>query len=226
MIENMTIYDAVKQVPDNAKKIIGAGRLKGMTDINPMWRIQTLTEQFGPVGVGWYYKIVNQWTEDGADGVKCAFVNIELYIKINEEWSAPIEGTGGSMIVSKEKGGLYTSDEAYKMALTDAISVSCKALGVGADVYWAGGRTKYNQKINNEMPFFDNLSNEKLTDSDLAKLNAVLQTLRGHSSQMYNNMLKQIKQKYGTDELNELNKTQCYEIIHFINKQIEKSVKQ
>ena len=29
------------------------------------------------------------------------------------------------------------------MALTDAISVSCKALGVGADVYWDKDDTKY-----------------------------------------------------------------------------------
>ena len=35
------------------------------------------------------------------------------------------------------------NDECFKMALTDAISVSCKALGVGADVYWNKDRTKY-----------------------------------------------------------------------------------
>lgn len=225
-MENMAIYSAVKNVPNNAKKTIGAGRLKGMTDINPMWRIQMLTEQFGAVGAGWYYKIVRQWTEDGSEGTKCAFVNIELYIKINGEWSAPIEGTGGSMLISKEKGGLYTSDEAYKMALTDAISVACKALGMGADVYWEGGRTKYNQKTNNELPFPDNPPDEKMSDNDLVKLNAVLNTLRGHSQQMYDNMLVQINQRYGTDNIGVLTKKQCYEVIHFINQQLEKSVKQ
>ena len=140
----MEIYNAVRTVPENAKKPIYAGRLKGMTDINPMWRIQALTEQFGPVGIGWYYKTVRKWVEDGADGVKCAFVDIELYIKHNNEWSMPIEGTGGNSFVAKEKSGLYTSDEAFKMALTDAISVACKALGFGADVYWQAGRSKYN----------------------------------------------------------------------------------
>ena len=30
------------------------------------------------------------------------------------------------------------------MALTDAISVACKALGMGADVYWEKDTTKYN----------------------------------------------------------------------------------
>jgi hypothetical protein len=47
------------------------------------------------------------------------------------------------MFIAKEKSGLYTSDEAYKMALTDAISVSCKALGIAADIYWSKDNTKY-----------------------------------------------------------------------------------
>ena len=29
------------------------------------------------------------------------------------------------------------------MALTDALSVACKALGLAADIYWQDGRTKY-----------------------------------------------------------------------------------
>ena len=155
-MNNMDIYKAVKSVPQEAQKQINAGRLKGMTDINPMWRIQTLTEQFGPAGIGWYYKIVDKWIENGAGDEKCAFVNIELYIKNGDEWSAPIIGTGGSMLVASERSGLHTSDEAYKMALTDAISVACKALGVGADVYWAAGRSKYTSS-----PSADELVTEK-----------------------------------------------------------------
>ena len=43
--------------------------------------------------------------------------------------------------MAKEKSGMYTSDECYKMALTDAMSVACKALGVAADVF-TGRQTK------------------------------------------------------------------------------------
>ena len=50
---NMRIYDAVRSVPPEAIKPITAGRLKGKSDINPMWRIKVLTEQFGPCGEGW-----------------------------------------------------------------------------------------------------------------------------------------------------------------------------
>lgn len=142
-MENMRIYETVRSVPDSAKKEIKAGRLKGMTDINPMWRIKALTEQFGPCGIGWKAVITKQEIIDGSEGQKVAICNVSLYIKTDDVWSEAIEGTGGSMLVSNESRGAYTSDEAYKMAYTDAISVCCKMLGFGADVYWDKDRTKY-----------------------------------------------------------------------------------
>lgn len=153
-MENMEIYEKVRSVPDNAKKQIQAGRLRGMTDINPVWRIKVLTETFGPCGIGWKYIVKSQRLEPGANNEIAAFVDIDLYYKVGEEWSEAIPGTGGSSFVAKEKNGMYTSDECFKMALTDALSVACKSLGVGADVYWAAGRSKYsnNQPDNTPPP--------------------------------------------------------------------------
>jgi hypothetical protein len=145
-MSNLKLYDAVRSVPENAKKQITGGRLNGKTDINPMWRIKTLTEQFGPCGIGWKPVIKKSWLEKGANGEIAAFVEIDLFIKYNGEWSEAIPGTGGSMFVEKEKSGLYTSDECFKMAYTDAISVACKALGIGANVYWEKDSTKYDKK--------------------------------------------------------------------------------
>ena len=146
-MEKLELYEKFRKVPDNAKKPITAGRLKGYTDINPMFRIKTLTETYGPCGIGWYYEIEREWLETGANDTIAAFVKIALYVKNDNEWSKPIIGVGGSMFVANEKNGLYTSDEAYKMALTDAISVSCKSLGMGADVYWEKDRTKYSASV-------------------------------------------------------------------------------
>jgi len=142
-MDNLTIYNATRKPPQNALKTIKGGRLSGYTDINPMWRIKALTEQFGPCGIGWKYIITKQWLEEGANGEIAAFTNIDLYIKWNGEWSEAIPGTGGSAFVTKERSGLYTSDECFKMALTDAISVACKSLGMAADIYWESDRTKY-----------------------------------------------------------------------------------
>jgi len=136
---NLDIYNKVKSVPKEALTEIKAGRLKGKSNINPQWRIQVLTETFGVCGFGWKYKITKQWIEEGANGERAAFVNIELFIKVGDEWSDAIPGTGGNSLVANELKGLRTSDEAYKMALTDALSVSCKAIGIAADVYWEEG---------------------------------------------------------------------------------------
>lgn len=144
-MENLAIYNAVRSVPDSAKRQIGAGRLKGKTDINPMWRLKTLTEQFGPCGIGWKYVITDKRLEQGADGEVAAFLDIDLFVKVDGAWSEAIPGTGGSAFVAKEKNGPYTSDECFKMALTDAISVACKALGFGADVYWEADMSKYDK---------------------------------------------------------------------------------
>ena len=143
---NLSLYEKFRSVPEEAKKKITGGRLSGMSDINPMWRIKKLTEEFGICGIGWKYLITKQWIETGGKEEKAAFVNIDLFIKIDSIWSDAIPGTGGSSFVAAEKNGLYTSDECFKMALTDAISVACKALGIGANVYFE--RDKYDTKPN------------------------------------------------------------------------------
>ncbi len=142
-MDNMTIFNQGRAVPPNAQKTIDAGRLKGMTDINPLWRLAKLTELFGPCGIGWKYIITRREMVSGANNEISCFVDVDLYYRWEGEWSEAVPGTGGSSYVASERNGLYTSDECYKMALTDALSVACKALGIGADVYWAAGRTKY-----------------------------------------------------------------------------------
>lgn len=153
---NLDLYNMVRVVPEEAKKPIKGGRLNGMTDINPMWRIKVLTSEYGPCGIGWFYKPVKKWTEQ-AGGETVAFVDIELFIKVDGEWSQPICGTGGSKLSQNERNGLFVSDECYKMATTDAISVACKQLGIGADVYFGADRTKYDspfervERVRNEL---------------------------------------------------------------------------
>ena len=142
-MDNMELFKRFENTPDEAKKPIEAGRLKGFTDINPMWRFKRLTEVFGAVGIGWKFEITDKQIIPGADGVVSAFVDILLYYKHNGEWSEGIPGTGGSSFVAKETKGLYTSDECFKMALSDAIGTACKALGMSADIYFSKDRSKY-----------------------------------------------------------------------------------
>ena len=142
-MDKMEIWQALEKTADEAKKPIEAGRLKGFTDINPCWRMKRMTEVFGPCGIGWKFDIVNTYTIPGADGEVAAFVDILLYYKQDGEWSEGIPGLGGSMLVAKESRGMHTSDECFKMALSDAIGTACKALGMSADIYFSKDRSKY-----------------------------------------------------------------------------------
>ncbi len=185
--DNIKLWNELKAVPAAAKKKIIGGRLKGMTDIKPQWRLQMMTEAFGSIGLGWYYEVVRTWTEehkvkntettkteykqiltksnvegehehktyeprqtneiiiDDIEKEISVYVHIHLFIKDQGEWSKPIVGIGGSMLLAKEKHGIHHSDEAYKMATTDALSVAMKQLGIAADVYMGLSDSKYDK---------------------------------------------------------------------------------
>lgn len=139
--ENMEIYERVRSVPKEAQKQFNNGKFSG-TDINPMWRIKKLTEIFGPAGIGWWTEDVRYWLEPGSDGSVAAFCSLSLRFVLDGKTSQPVHGIGGNVFVRKNS----TSDEAYKMAYTDALSIAAKALGVGADIWFQNDRSKYEEK--------------------------------------------------------------------------------
>lgn len=174
-MEKMKIWDAVKQPPKTALKQISAGRLKGKTDISPQWRYQVMTEQFGPCGVGWKYEIKRVWSEPTIEDQVFAFAEVNVFIKTEDGWSDPIPGIGGSMAVAKENRGPYASDECFKMAVTDALSVALKMLGVAADIYaglWDGSKylTPSNGNGNGSGNTAQRISTDQITEiTDLLK---------------------------------------------------------
>jgi len=149
-MENMDIWNKLCQPPKGALSQITAGRLKGKTDINPMWRFKAMTEMFGPCGTGWKYTIDDINFQDGAGDLKAAFVTVSLYYSVESnitdsgfKFSDPVQGVGGAMFVAKEKSGPYTDDEAVKKAVTDALGTALKMIGVAADIYsgkWDGSK--------------------------------------------------------------------------------------
>lgn len=153
MCKTLELYNRVCQPPQEALKPIQAGRLKGKTDINPMWRIKKLTEIYGPCGIGWNTQNVRyQHYPVEATGEVICMCELELVVFTDGAWSAPIYGIGGNMLVAKEKSGLYADDDAHKKAYSDAIGTACKALGFAGNIYWQNDPTKYSAKISDNEP--------------------------------------------------------------------------
>lgn len=138
----MDYYKAVSTPDKRALKTIAGGRLKGMTDIKPQWRIQIMTEVYGLCGFGWKYSKPEFTYQTIGNEVNVTCV-LSLYVKVDGEWSEPIAGVGGSKVATMEKSGIYVSDEAEKMAMTDALSVAMKQIGVASDVYLGYSDSKY-----------------------------------------------------------------------------------
>ena len=151
-MSNLKIYDSLKEVPSNFLKTIQAGRLKGMSDIKPQWRIMKLTEVFGSCGFGWKIQNVSFHYEKGHDNEIVCNCRLEFLYKKDGEWSDPIPATGGSKLTTMEKNGAYVSDEAEKMAYTDAISVATKMLGLASDVYMGYGGKYTQQQTQTQQP--------------------------------------------------------------------------
>lgn len=151
---NRRVYDASRDVPKEAIKPIDGGKLRGMSSINSMWRIKKLMELFGPCGIGWNYSIVHEERLPVHDEI-LLLLTIELTYRLpDESWSQPITGVGSSKLVVKDRSGINADTDAYKKALTDAISVVCKMLGIGANVYFEGDdESKYSEGPAMSQPF-------------------------------------------------------------------------
>lgn len=159
--ENVRFYHQFMTTPKEAQRSFNNGRFSG-TDINPMWRIKVLTEVFGPSGFGWWtqnvrYEFVeadltrpnpnNQVVKEVA-----VFCELELIVvdPVTKEESHPIYGVGGNTFIAEGKYGPRSSDEAKKMAYTDALSIACKSLGIGHDIWFGNDRTKYTMMNDNQ----------------------------------------------------------------------------
>ena len=173
---NMRFYTRIMTTPKEAQRPFNNGRFSG-TDINPMWRIQKLTEIFGPAGQGWWtqneeFSLV-PFEKTGEIAVFCTVELVYVDPETKQE-SKPIKGVGGNMFVTQRKTGLQLNDEAYKSAYTDALSIACKALGFSHDIYFANDRTKYTENMYDE-PVKQAPKQEKPQEESAAELQARIQ---------------------------------------------------
>src|SRR5690606_28515713 len=104
MTTNLNIWNALgKTDPAHTKQFNRAGGFKG-TAVKPMWVLKRLTEEFGPVGVGWGtgkpdFQLVH--SPEGEVLVYCT-VSVWHTSRDNVSW-----GVGGDKAISRNKNGLF-----------------------------------------------------------------------------------------------------------------------
>ena len=162
MSDNLHIWDILgKTDPAHTKPFSRAGGFKG-TALKPMWAIKQLTEQFGPVGMGWGTGEPRFELVHGQDGEVLVYCTVSVWHtdRANVSW-----GVGGDKAIAKNKNGLFHDDEAFKKAFTDATMNGFKSLGVGADIHMGQfDDNKYVAQMERE--FAEREADALLADSD------------------------------------------------------------
>lgn len=118
--------------PTATKRFKRSGGFEG-NDINPEYRIKRMTEVFGACGQTWGWTIKERW-----ESHDCAFVRLSIWYKVAGKVYETGDQVGGTDFSR-------TPDEAYKMAITDAIGKCLASLGLAADIYLGEFDTKYNR---------------------------------------------------------------------------------
>lgn len=141
---NLSLWESVQATdPDYTKSFSRSGGFRG-TAINHTYQQKRATQAFGPKGLGWGSKILDEKYAEGAPilhpqhGVigreVIHVVRIELwYVRDGQRGS--VEAFGQTTFVGSNKHGVYTDEEAPKKSLTDAESKALASLGFSADVH-------------------------------------------------------------------------------------------
>jgi hypothetical protein len=144
--KNLAIWDQVEKTDTRFTKKAKVGGQE-ITSLNGTAMIMKATEVFGPVGIGFGWKVTEERFDKGAEmfsgeGDKRVSLGFELnhtvkilfWFKHGGE-RGELEQYGCTPYLYKSKFGTTTDGEAPKKSLTDAIKKSLSMLGFSADVF-------------------------------------------------------------------------------------------
>lgn len=144
--KNMQIWSKVDKTDTRFTK---KAKVNGqdITSLSGTAMVMKATELFGPVGIGWGWRIVEERFDEGheifiGEGDKRACIGREIghTVKIalwfmQEDKRGEIEQYGCTRYQYKTSYGMTTDGEAPKKSLTDAIKKALSMLGFSADVF-------------------------------------------------------------------------------------------
>jgi len=141
---NLSLWESVQATdPNYTKSFNRSGGFRG-TAINHTYQQKRATQAFGPKGIGWGSKVLDERYAEGAPIVHpqhgvigrevIHVLRIELWYDLAAERGS-VEAFGQTTFVGSNKHGTYTDEEAPKKSLTDAESKALASLGFSADVH-------------------------------------------------------------------------------------------
>jgi len=162
-MSNMQIWDKVEKTDTRYTKKADVNGQK-ITSLNGTAMIMKATEVFGPAGIGFGWRVLEERFDDGMEifmgegdkrsslgFTKNHTVRILFWFMLDGK-RGEIEGYGCTNAVYKSKYGMSTDGEAPKKSLTDAIKKCLSALGFSADVFLGlHDDANYLEQLNEEL---------------------------------------------------------------------------
>jgi hypothetical protein len=145
-MNNLSIWNQVEKTDTRFTK---KAKVNGqdITSLSGTAMVMKATELFGPVGIGWGWKVIEERFDDGheiyaGEGDKRVCIGREIghTLKISlwftqDGQRGEIEQYGCTRYQYKTSYGMTTDGEAPKKSLTDAIKKALSMLGFSADVF-------------------------------------------------------------------------------------------
>ena len=128
-MSNMDIWNKLSPSDPKYLKKISFGA-RSFTAIDPQYQVMKMTEQFGPVGVGWgWHTTTEVVTVSNGDSAVLAHVTVWHGSHSNSFGAF----TGCRKFFDAAKGRL--AEDAPKMAVTDGLTKALSHIGCDADVF-------------------------------------------------------------------------------------------
>lgn len=131
MSDNLKLWKAHDDIDPKFTKAI-TGRDYGGTSPNPQYVIKCLTDLFGPVGIGFGWRVVAEGFERFGD-TALHWCRIEFWHTDRANTFEAYGQTKAAYITSK--GTMRVDEDAPKKSLTDAIVKAASQVGIAANIF-------------------------------------------------------------------------------------------
>lgn len=170
-MSNKALWDRVCKTDPRAVKPITGKQYQGNSP-KPYHIVESLTDEFGPCGIGWGFSILNERMERLSDTDVLHIAVVRFWYMLDGE-RGELEQIGQTKAVyEKSKGGLMVDEDAPKKSVTDALVKCASYLGFAGDIF--SGRwddSKYVADLKRE---FEAKDVPTLTKEQAAKVRALI----------------------------------------------------
>jgi hypothetical protein len=194
---NKALWNSVSKTDPRQVKAITGKQYQGSSP-KPYYIVERATETFGPCGIGWGVRVINERFERLSDEDVLHVALIEVWY-MHEGKTGSIQQMGQTKAAYKtSKGTLLVDEDAPKKSVTDGMVKCLSLIGFAGDIF--GGRwddSKYQSVVLAELL---EKENPVITEEQFVELNAALdETLSDKEKFCENFKIKSLKELSQSD---------------------------